>query len=162
MICRAPFLIMSHEFHIHAGCTVSICDEVMPYEPFIIFYTKMGGGACWRAAETRVLLIYSRAIEEVTFNKTSMKHDCHVIWHFPPKKALFFQTKKCYCLSMLSIIHVCPHLMFSTLYFKSSLSTILIKKDNVMHFLDFCTRDFEVAILKLIIRTPLCIVMLPG
>ena len=26
------------------GCTVSICGEAMPYEPFINFYTKMGAG----------------------------------------------------------------------------------------------------------------------
>ena len=38
------FLIVSREFHIHVGRTVSICDEAMPYEPFINFYTKMGGG----------------------------------------------------------------------------------------------------------------------
>ena len=46
MIFRALFLIMSHEFHIHVGCTVSICDDAMPYEPFRNFYTKIreGGG----------------------------------------------------------------------------------------------------------------------
>ena len=38
------FLTMPHEFHIHVGCTVSIFDEAIPYEPFINFYTKIGAG----------------------------------------------------------------------------------------------------------------------
>ena len=43
--------------------------------------------------------------------------------------------------------------MFPTLYFKSSLSTISIKNVNAMPFWHFCTSDFQVAILKMIIRT---------
>ena len=98
-------------------------------------------------------------IEEVTFNKINVKHDCHVIWHFSPKGLFSFRLRNVIAFPCSSIIHVCPHLMFSTSYFKSSLSTISIKKDNVMHLWDFCTRDFEVAILKMIIRTPLFIAM---
>ena len=33
-------------------------------------------------------------IEEVTFNKTSVKHNCHVMWHFSPKKVLFSKIEE--------------------------------------------------------------------
>ena len=49
--------------------------------------------------------------EEVTFNKTSVKHDCHGIWHFSLKLTNII------AFPCSSVIHVCLHLMFSALYF---------------------------------------------
>ena len=65
-------------------------------------------------------------------------------------------TEKCYCLSIF-IYHL-PHLMFSTSYFRNSLSTFSIKRVNAMPLWDFCVSDFEVA-LKVIIIAELFIVM---
>ena len=103
-------------------------------------------------------------LEKVTFNKTSVKHAFHVIWHFSPKGPFSLRLRNVIAFPRSSIIHVCTHLMFSTLHFKSSWYTISIKKINAMLLWDFCTSDFEVAILKMIIRTPLFIVMItsPG
>ena len=74
------------------------------------------------------------------------------------RKALFSETEKCYCLSMF-INHIpVTHLMFSTSYFKSSVSTISIKRVNAMPLWDFCESDFEAA-LKMIITAESFIVM---
>ena len=51
----------------------------------------------------------------------------------------FSETEKCYCLSCSTVIY--PHVMFSTSYFKSSLSTISIKRVPWV-------RDFECVRLK--------------
>ena len=103
MICRAPLLVMSHEFHIHVGCTVSICDEAMLYQPFRNFRTKSGGDGGQLRLQS---LTHTQSRLRSNFNKTSVKHDCHVIWHFSPKKSLFSETEKCYCFSMF-INHTC-------------------------------------------------------
>ena len=54
--------------------------------------------------------------------------------------ALFSETEKCYCFPCLSVEY--HHLMFSTSYFKSSLSTISIKRVNAMPLWDFFAVQF--------------------
>ena len=138
---------MSHEFHTRVGCTVSIFYEAMPYQPFRNFYTKIGGGGGHDGGQLRPQCLthtqWCLYIEEVTFNKTSVKHDCHIMCHFSPKRPFSLRLRNVIAFPCSSIIHVCPHLMFSTLYFKSSLSTISIKKVNAIPLWDFCTSDFE-------------------
>ena len=120
---------MSHEFHIHVGCTVSICDEPMPHEPFRYFYTKIRGHDGEQLRPKSYSYIVAPLHRKLTFNKTSVKHNCHVIWHFSPKRLFPFRLRNVIAFPCSSIIHVCSHL-FSTSYFKNSLSTI-----SIMHCL---------------------------
>ena len=153
---------MSHEFHIHVGCTVSFVIKPCLINLSEISIQKWGPGGHDGAQLRPQSLTYTQSclcIEEVTFNKTSMNHDCHVIWHFSPKRPFSLRLINVIAFPCSSLIHVCPHLMFSILYFKSSWSTISIKKVNAMPLCDFCASDFEVAILKMIIRTSLFIAM---
>ena len=60
------------------------------------------------------------------------------------KKALFSKTEKYYCLSMF--INHLPQFNVFNFVFKSSLSTISIKRVNAVPLWDFCASDFEVTL----------------
>ena len=75
---------------------------------------------------------------------------------FSRKKALFSETENCYCFPCSSA--VCHHLMFSASYFKSSLSTISIKRVNAMPLWDFLQINFRM-VLKIMTIAELFIVM---
>ena len=82
-----------------------------------------------------------------------------ILWGpFFQKKALFSETEKCYCVPRSSVIN--HHLIFSTSYFKSFLSTISIKRVNAMPLSvwDFLPRNFEV-LLKIMTIAKLFITM---
>ena len=70
--------------------------------------------------------------------------------------ALFSETEECYCFPCSSIVY--RLLMFSTSYFKSSLSTISIKSVNAMPLWNFSQSHFEV-VLKIMTIAELFIVM---
>ena len=55
--------------------------------------------------------------------------------------ALFSKTEKCYCFPCSSIIYW--YLMFSTSYFKRSLSTLSINSVNAMPLWDFLQSHFD-------------------
>ena len=85
------FLIMSHEFHVHVGCTVSISDKAMPYQPFRNFYTKMGGGGGGEGHDTRQLRPESYSYTVASLHRRSNfqqnKGEARLLCHL----ALFFK-----------------------------------------------------------------------
>ena len=91
-----------------------------------------------------------------TCNKAGVKLDFHTMGTFSPKKALLSKTEKCHCFPCSSIIY--HHLMFSTSYFKSSLSTTSSKNINAMPLWDFLPSSFEV-VLKIMTIAELFIIM---
>ena len=99
----------------------------------------------------------SRLYIEGYLQQTSVKGD----FPFLLKNARFSEIEKCYCFPCSSIIY--RHPMFSTSYFKSSLSTISMKSVNAMPLSDFLQSHFEV-VLKIMTIAELFIAMtaLPG
>ena len=69
-------------------------------------------------------------IEKVTCNKTILRHNCHVMWRFSAKRPSSQRLRNAITFPCSSTVHVYPHLMFSTSYFKSSLYTISVLGQN--------------------------------